>query len=276
LTYINKITEGRSSNAYEPSPLRRFILAPSSHAIYAVHSWFDRDIASIVRGPRLASQNAQLSLQVATLTQQYREISQEANENVRLRTLLGFKAHSLSKLLSAEVIAVKPTPARDTIMLMRGAKDHVQRLMPVVSDTGALVGQVIDETYDTCDVLLLTDDESSAATMVYPIQPGDKLSEGICRGERIPQLNLTDLPQDADIVPGQSVYTSGEGGVYPRGILIGTVASYQILPAVGLKTAVINPAVDFNHLQDVFVLLSTPVNVAPAPTTQDKSTEQVL
>jgi rod shape-determining protein MreC len=77
---------------------------------------------------------------------------------------------------------------------------------------------------------------------------------GICVGDRSSLLSVTDLPPDADVSVGDQVVTSGLGGVYPRDIPIGRVVQVNFDKTRYLKTAVVAPATDFNHLQEGFLL----------------------
>ncbi|PYJ32334.1 MAG: hypothetical protein DME79_08800 [Verrucomicrobia bacterium] len=81
--------------------------------------------------------------------------------------------------------------------------------------------------------------------------------QGIVSGERTttgltPLLNLNFLSKQADLKPGQKVYTSGVGGVFPSGLLVGVVKSYRVRELDG--QAQLTPAVDLSHLEDVFVV----------------------
>jgi rod shape-determining protein MreC len=82
--------------------------------------------------------------------------------------------------------------------------------------------------------------------------------QGIVSGERVaggvtPLLNLNFLSKQANLQPGQKVYTSGVGGVFPSGLLIGTVKSFRVRELDG--QAQLAPAVDLSHLEDVFVVI---------------------
>ncbi len=213
-------------------------------------------MTSFFTGPRLASENSRLQTQVAELSAQNRDLQDQAVENQRLRTLLAFKSRSPLALLPAQVIALKPSPLRDTLTLSRGIRDHVQRKMVVLDPSGALVGQVIDVTTDTCDVLLLTDDLSSVGAMVVPVgrKAAGPSTVGICSGVKAPALSLRDLPNDADVRVGDSVITSGLGTIYPKDIPIGRVYRVNFDTATYEKSAQVAPATDFNHLQEAFIV----------------------
>lgn len=238
--------------------VRDAALVPAQGLTMQIGHWWHEHIASAFNGPSLARQNTALKAQVAVLTLQNQRLTAAQAENVRLRQLLQFQQKSDRAPLAAEVIALKPSALNDTLTVSRGLRDGVRRQTIALGPNGALVGQVIDIdlSHSSSSVLLLTDSGSSVgAQVVHPGKPG---AVGICTGNRTNRLVLTDLPRDADVRPGDVVTTSGlgrDGGVYPKGIRIGIVLSVVADQTRSLKTAQVKPAVDFNHLEDVFLLI---------------------
>jgi rod shape-determining protein MreC len=270
LTAINKREAQQGEPGAITSDLRRYVLAPPARVVMTARRWWGSHVAALLQGPELERENERLQALVAMLSQQNRELAGEDTENKRLRALLGFRSSSSMQLLPAEVIAVKPSPLRDSITLSIGDKDGVLRKTVVLDSSGALLGQVTDVTRDTSDVLLLTDDLSSVGVVVRQMNRAQTAGVvGICSGNRSALLSLTDLPQNADVRPGDRVETSGFGGVYPAGIPVGTVRSVSVDGATMLTGALVAPDAGFDNLQDVFVL-------PPAiPQGGDRSSRQV-
>jgi rod shape-determining protein MreC len=240
------------------SILRNDILAPPSGLFMKARRWCDLNVAARFRGPAVARENHRLQMQIAVLSEQNRDLADQQIENARLRALLQFESRSPLKLWPAEVIALKPSSLRDSVTLAIGDRRGVVRRMAVLGPTGALVGQVTDVTRETCDALLLTDDLSSVGVAILPQNRAPAASGGevvgICSGNRSPMLDLIDLPQNADIRPGDRVVTDGLGSVYPAGIEVGTVTTVGTDIATLMKSAKVAPTADLDHLQDVFVL----------------------
>jgi rod shape-determining protein MreC len=123
--------------------------------------------------------------------------------------------------------------------------------MPVVTDTG-LVGKTTTVSDTISIVLLISDENCRIAASVE----GSR-EQGIVSGERLktgmtPLLDLNFLSKQADLKSAQKCYTSGVGGVFPSGLLIGTVQSFRVRELDG--QAQLTPAVDLSHLEDVFVV----------------------
>jgi rod shape-determining protein MreC len=101
-------------------------------------------------------------------------------------------------------------------------------------------------------VLLVSDENCKIAASVEGTR-----EQGIVSGERVtaglnPLLNLNFLSKQADLKPGQKVYTSGVGGVFPSGLLVGVVKTFRVRELDG--QAQLTPTVDLSHLEDVFVV----------------------
>jgi rod shape-determining protein MreC len=123
--------------------------------------------------------------------------------------------------------------------------------MPVATDEG-LIGKITTVSDSVSVVLLISDENCRVAAKVE----GSR-EQGIVSGERVttgltPFLNLNFLSKQADLKPGQKVYTSGVGGVFPSGLLIGVVKTFRVRELDG--QAQLTPAVDLSHLEDVFVV----------------------
>jgi rod shape-determining protein MreC len=177
-----------------------------------------------------------------------RDVEHEVN---RLRHALNYRERSVFKLLAAEVIARDSSSWWRTLTINRGKNDAIETDMPVVTDVG-LVGKTTTVSDSISVVLLVSDESCRVAASVE----GSR-EQGIVSGERVtgglaPLLDLNFLSKQADLKPGQKVYTSGVGGVFPSGLLIGSVKSFRVRELDG--QAQITPAVDLSHLEDVFVV----------------------
>ncbi|MFI0347423.1 MAG: rod shape-determining protein MreC [Chthoniobacterales bacterium] len=171
-------------------------------------------------------------------------------ENNKLRETLGYSKRSAFKLLPAAVVAHDSSIWWNTIKINRGSHDGVEIDRAVITDRG-LVGKTISVTPDLSVVLLITDENCKVAAKVEGTH-----EQGIENGPRVPtgELQLTFLNKLADLQPGQKVYTAGvSGGIFPSGIQIGTVKSFQIHELDG--EAMLEPAADLNNLEDVFVIV---------------------
>ena len=177
-----------------------------------------------------------------------RDVEHEVN---RLRQALKYRERSVFKLVPAEIVARDSSTWWRTVTINRGKEDGIEGDMPVVTDEG-LVGKTTTVANNISVVLLVSDENCRVAASVEGTR-----EQGIVTGERVvggltPLLNLNFLSKQANLQPGQKAITSGVGGVFPSGLLVGTVKSFKMRELDG--QAQLNPAVELSHLADVFVV----------------------
>jgi len=200
---------------------------------------------------QLEHENAALQVENRELratNQSLRDVEHEVN---RLRHALNYRERSVFKLIAAEIVARDSSTWWRTVTINRGRRDGIETDMPVVTDEG-LIGKTTSVSDVISVVLLVSDENCRVAASVE----GSR-EQGIVSGERVtsgltPLMDLNFLSKQADLKPGQKVYTSGVGGVFPSGLLIGVVKSYRVRELDG--QAQLTPAVDLSHLEDVFVV----------------------
>lgn len=173
-------------------------------------------------------------------------------ENDRLRKALGYQGRTAFALLPARVIGRDSSTWYNQIEINRGSEDKVTDDMSVLTEEG-LVGKTTVVSKHSAIVVLISDESCGVAAHAE----GSR-EQGIVRGERgnveggIPVIGFNFLSKQANLKPGQNVFTSGAGGVFPSGVLIGQVREYKLRPLDSYATIV--PAVDLSTLEDVFVV----------------------
>lgn len=171
-------------------------------------------------------------------------------ENKKLCAIIDYRKHSSFQLLSAAVVAHDHSTWWNTIKIDRGSREGIASDMPVITDAG-LVGKTTVVTPDLSVVMLVTDEECNVAAKVEGTS-----EQGIVSGMRdsSSEMQLNFLSKLADLKEGQKVYTAGvHGGIFPSGIEIGKIKNFHIRALDG--QALVEPAVDFNNLEDVFVIV---------------------
>lgn len=172
-------------------------------------------------------------------------------ENNRLRSALQYRQRSVFKLIPARIIARDSSTWWRTVTIDRGSDDGIQLDMPVLTESG-LVGKTTAVSAGAATVLLLSDENCKVAAMIEGTR-----EQGVVRGGRtssasMPEITLSFLSKFANLKPGQKVYTSGVGGVYPAGVLIGAIKEFKQRELDSFSTIV--PTVDLTTIEDVFVV----------------------
>ena len=171
-----------------------------------------------------------------------------------------FRNPTLDKFekVGASVINRNPTAWYQTLTLNRGSKDGVAPNDPVIGDLG-LVGKVVSVSSTTSEVLMVLDGEGQVSALVRG-STGNGTS-GIVQGtykhgsRLTSEGNLQMLFLRKDIVNvGDLVLTAGNGGVYPQDVPIGKVKEVELDPTGLLKTAYIEPLVNFDDLEEVYIV----------------------
>ena len=203
----------------------------------------------------LARQNEELRRENDALRQQVRALGETGDENLRLRQLLGLKEHAPFHTVTARVIGRDASNWWESIQIDRGSNDGLHMNMAVLNADG-LVGKIVSVTKGESRVLLLTDPNCKVSALLQNTrEPG--IAAGVKRSLRLsPHCVMTYVNRDAKIKPGEPVVSSGFGGVFPKGILIGTVTGAQLNKQTGMYQDVeIKPAADFRRLEEVMVIV---------------------
>jgi rod shape-determining protein MreC len=201
---------------------------------------------------QLERQNKELLVQNKELKAINQTLRDQERENNRLRAALQYRQRSSFKLIPARIIARDSSTWWKTVQIDRGTADGVTLDMPVLTESG-LVGKTTTVSENAATVLLIADENCKVAATVEGTH-----EQGIVKGERtsttsMPEISLTFLSKNAGLKPGQKVYTSGVGGVYPPGVFIGAIREFRVRELDGFATIV--PAVDLTTLEDVFVVV---------------------
>ena len=232
------------------------IVAPFQSAF----SWVGNNIlslkATVTELMNLHEQNKLLRQEVELLRAQNLTASETASENQRLRSLLGYKQTAVQfDLVAARVIGRESASWTSVIVINRGTMDGVANNMAVVTELG-LVGHVIDAGISSAKVQLLTDPRSSVGTLIQ--RPESRVA-GIVKGDiKNPALpHMVNIPKDSDVQVNDVIVTSGFGGVYPKGIIVGKITDIHNEEGGLLKYGVVTTSVDFQKLEDVAVIVKS-------------------
>ena len=206
-------------------------------------------------------ENQQLKEEIQELRRELNLYREAAHANQRLRDLLNFRESEASvPLLPAEVVAFDPSGWFKTVLIDKGKRDGLARDMAVVSAAG-VVGRLIGVTSHYAKVLLILDRNSSVDALVQRSR-----SRGILVGLGDGRCSLRYVQRNDDIQVGDQVITSGMGGVFPKGILLGQVEKVQRGDASLFQTVDVTPVVDFSRMEEVLVV------VRPAPEYPEEQT----
>ena len=224
------------------------IIKPATHALTSIVDSIRNSITGLAEFGSLKETNKILNQQVITLRAQVREIEALKQENQRLREMLDFKnTRSEFDLIGCSIAGKSPDNASGIFIINKGSESGVLKNMPVVTSKG-LVGRVIEPGDGWAKVLPINDQRSSVSVLVNRTR-----DTGIIKGNVSFELTGS-ISLEAAVVEGDDLVTSGMGGIYPKGLFVGKITGINTGEGRLLKTIRVEPAVDFDKLEEVFVL----------------------
>ncbi|MBE5784611.1 MAG: rod shape-determining protein MreC [Clostridiales bacterium] len=199
----------------------------------------------------------QLSVRLAQLETVEEENERLRAENERLKALLNYSEISSDyTLVTASVIGNSQGIWFDVFTINAGRNKGIETDMPVVNADG-LIGRVTEVGATWSKVTAIIDSGTEVSVMVERTRDIG-LSRGTLDTGEVHMLELYFLASGYDLVPGDVITTNGMGSVYPRGITVGTVTEVsRSSDASTSRNAVIQPSVDFSHLEEVMVITGT-------------------
>lgn len=178
-----------------------------------------------------------------------KQLFEEVNaENERLRAMLGFADRPEYEVVPAEILSVVGAGIPNRVIINLGAADSIRRDQTVINRNG-IAGRVAQVLDNTSVVYLLTEPRCRVAARIKRNR-----EEGIIRYSIERGMYLDNCPQQGDVVVGDSVITSGMGGIFPEGLRIGTVRRVEAPEKEFFYDITIEPAINFNALDELYIL----------------------
>ncbi|HIY12331.1 MAG TPA: rod shape-determining protein MreC [Candidatus Agathobaculum merdipullorum] len=240
----------------KPSPVTRlvsFVTTPVQRLASGVTGALGKGFGYFTEFDDLKAENEELKKQIRDMEQTVRDAELAIEENNQLRAAAGQPQRTRElTTMNAEVIARNPGDWAMTLSLDKGSSHGVE-VGDLVTTVDGMVGYVSEVYSNTCEVTTVIDVEMQCGALITrtretAIAEGnyDLMAEG--------NLRLSYLTEDSSVVIGDTVETSGRGGLFPKGVMIGTVES--VLPEEnGISYyAVIKPFVNVDTVSSVSIV----------------------
>ena len=253
LCILSAVYSGISGNS---SPITRAagaVVRPFQRFGTGVGHFFSKGLDYFTEFDALKAENEQLKQQISDNAQLVRDAQIALEENNQLRSQLGQPENTrTTTTVSAEVIARSPGDWADTLTLDKGSSSGVNN-DDLVTTVDGMLGFVSEVTDNTCEVTSITDPKMQCGALVTRTRE-TAIAEGDYNLMTRGALRLSYLREDSKVVVGDTVETSGRGGVFPKGILIGTVESVQPEESGLSYYAVIKPFVSVDSVSSVSII----------------------
>jgi rod shape-determining protein MreC len=200
----------------------------------------------------LQRENERHQKRIADLQRENDQMREMVLSHERLRKLLQFRETLSSTIIAAEVVGQDPSSWFKSFTINKGEKDGVRKGMAVISPEG-VIGQIF-KTAPSHSVVLLVTDYNSAIDSIIQRTRAKAIVEG--GGENRCQLKY--LLRAEDVVAGDRVVTSGLGGNFPKGLMIGEIRKVDKKGHGIFQYAELVPSVDFTRLEEVLIIKESP------------------
>lgn len=238
------------------------IVSPASSSMSFIGHEVGLGVGTVGELFTLQQQNQQLKQKLMSYNSMKLELSQVMAENGRLRGMLNLRNKLGSwRFVAASVVGRNPNSWFDTVVIDRGTGSGVKPGMSVIVPQG-VVGRVIATSPTTATVMMLLDPNSGVGAVDARSQ-----SAGVINGGDPIQgtVKFQLFSHRPDVLPGDTVVTSGYSEYYPKGLLIGQVISVAKTRFGLTETATVRPAVNFNRLSTVMVVMAHPSGLTVPP-----------
>lgn len=232
------------------------VFVPMQKGINTIGIWVSDKADNLQKLNDVMAENETLQGQVDELTNELNTIKLEQYELDNLRELLDLdKQYPSYDKVAANVIGKDAGNWFSTFTIDKGTNDGIEKDMNVISGSG-LVGIVIDVGPNYAKVRSIIDDTSSVYSMVLSTSDHCIISGDLQTMTENQQIQLSDLKDSDDQVKvGDQIVTSNVSPKYLQGILIGYISNISVDANNLTKSGSITPAVDFEHIQEVLVIL---------------------
>lgn len=191
----------------------------------------------------LKAENAKLRARNAELEEAEKTAS-------RLQSLLKLQDTYKLESTAARIVSGSTDTFSSTVMIDKGSSDGLAVGMPVTDSNGA-IGQIIEVATHSATVKLITDASSGVSAMIQSSR-----AQGVLTGSATGDVKLTLIRTTQKVSVGDVVITSGMGGVFPKGLPLGTVSSVESAPGALYYTISVTPYVQAENNEEVLVITS--------------------
>ena len=238
-------------------PLQVVVDAP-----FRLWNWFSESTAD---RSDLQRELSRLEAEIVLTRAELQQLTALRAENDRLRDFLDARPRLRDEIRVAEIMAVDANPYRHNFVIDIGEHDGVYNGQAII-DADGVIGQVLEVGLSSSQAILISDPSHA-----LPVEVSRNGLRTIAKGTgEFDRLDLPFLPNNADIVPGDVLVTSGLGGAFPAGYPVAVVASVNRMPQESFADITAAPLSSLDQVREVLLIWSAEVE---ASTTEPVETE---
>ncbi len=230
-------------------------LNPVQSIIYKATNRIKESVDFFLNFSEVRNENEKLSAENEKLKDKLLSYSDLKEENERLRKVLNFvEENSEYDYVGCDIIGYPNNNILEGYIINKGENANIKKGMVVISAEG-LVGQVTSVGKNWSIIQSLTNENIVVAVMADSTRESTGYIKGFKDNQNKNMAKVYDLPIDSKIKKGDVIMTSGVGMLYPKEIKIGKVISVEEDKIKVMKSAVVEPYVDFNKLEELFIVV---------------------
>lgn len=231
------------------------VINPVQRVIYNGNSTIVSNFQFLVNYKEIKAENEALRAENNELKNKAMNYDVFLRENERFRKMWDFQTQRDEyTYIGSDIIGKSGNDWLDGFIINKGSNDNLQKGMVVINGEG-LVGQINTVGKNWAIVQTLINENIAVAALLNSTRDSDCIVKGYRDNEDELLAKLYYLPIDSKIQLGDTVTTSGLGGVYPKDLIIGKVIDIEEDKSKLLKSALIKPSVDFDRLEEIFVVI---------------------
>jgi rod shape-determining protein MreC len=196
----------------------------------------------------MSDENRRLNRALVEASLKLSQLDEVRRENLRLAEIMDFQPATGYGLIPARVISVTGIRLPVGAMINRGSAEGVKFNQPIINQFG-LIGRVANVEAHTAAIQLLSDPTNRVAVRLSQSREGGIVKYDLSRG-----FMMDNFPTAGTISEGDTVVSSGLGGVFPPGLMVGRVVTIERPIDIPFCHVMIEPMANFNALEEVFVL----------------------
>lgn len=230
------------------------VKAPVQRMVSSVAEWLEGIYGYLYEYDSLIAENERLRAELTEAQEEARNGASAIEENERLRNLLEFKEkHSDMTLESAKIVAWTSSNWAHSFTISKGSGSDIAVGDCVITEYGVMVGQVTEVGTTWATVATVIDLDTNIGALV-----AENGASGLLVGDFAMMqdgcVKLSYLADGAQVFSGDTVMTSGSGGAFPQGLVVGTVSSVKTEAGGQIEYGEVKPGCDLSSLVQVFVV----------------------
>lgn len=231
------------------------VVSPLQKIVYNINSRVKETVDFFLNFSEVKLENEELKKKNTKLANELIEYESLKDEVERLREALNFtESKNNYKYVGVNIIGYSGNSLSDGYIIDKGSNDGIDKNMVVVSSKG-LVGKVTKVASNFAIVQSILNENIAVAVMDQQTREATGVLQGLSDNKDNNMTVVYNLPISSDVKEGDIIITSGLGKIYPKEIPVGTVVSVEEDNVRVMKSAVVEPFVNFNEVEELFVVI---------------------